>query len=33
MNIIDGGIYQRVITYDQISGLPRSISFVRRPFQ
>lgn len=33
MNIINGGIAKRMITYNQIPGLSRSISFVRRHFQ
>lgn len=32
MNIINGGITKRMITYDQIPEFPRSISFVRRHF-
>ena len=32
MNIINGRIPKCMITYDQILGLPRSISFVRRHF-
>lgn len=33
MNIINGGITKCKIMYDQIPGLPMSISFVRRHFQ
>lgn len=32
MNIINGGITKCMIMYDQVPGLPRSTSFVRRHF-